>query len=234
MKKRLLIIILLLAVSILLCSCDGETMYRGDDYALFTEVMNSLLYFSGGSFKQSSGPSLVEIERDNYGRTFFFYYERRGYCYCIAQKYDSKYVYYYEDFNFIIAPIDDILPDGEIEKLKEINDWNKEINLSKCIKKEIITHKEDLKLKEETIENIFKEIYNKDFNIRTCRYLTSNGSGKIIVSVFGDDVKAYEEFVIIIDSKYNYTNDCILKIYDDIQYNYQEELRELKLKNDWY
>jgi hypothetical protein len=61
---------------------------------------------------------------------------------CQYIDYDKGLVYYYPETNFIIHLINEEVSYEQLEQLKLLNDWNKEIDLSKCISKKIGTYKE--------------------------------------------------------------------------------------------
>ena len=95
-------------------------------------------------------PQIEIIEEDVFGRTMFIYYEKyyKGAdisfsTLIICQDSNEKEVFFYEDINYIIKEQKlysqniENFTDGEIAYLKLINDWNKEINYDKCVKKDI-------------------------------------------------------------------------------------------------
>ena len=84
------------------------------------------------------------IEKDSYGRVLgeLYIYDslddkieegsHKTYVF-ICQKTTREYVYFYEDINYLFPGYDN----QDLEKLKEVNDWNKELNESKMSRREV-------------------------------------------------------------------------------------------------
>ena len=99
------------------------------------------------------------LEQDDYGRTLFYYcedYNKRIYALVICQTYNETSVYFYPDVNYVLNYL---RFDGEYnnkiaekqretfylekrDKLKEDNDWNKPMELSKCLSYTIASNKD--------------------------------------------------------------------------------------------
>lgn len=84
--------------------------------------------------------SCVIIDEDSEGRILFEYttqnfitFEKQT-AYVVCQKYDSQYVYFYEDNSFYIGTYEI----SAINLLKENNDWEQPINESKLSRREVI------------------------------------------------------------------------------------------------
>ena len=80
------------------------------------------------------------IETDSFGRVLFefiapcFITGKTENVLVICQKADSDYVYFYEDICFSFADNNEF----SVSALKEINDWNKELNIDKMAKRPIL------------------------------------------------------------------------------------------------
>ena len=153
MKKIRLLLLLLMFTLLFLTGCTYKG-YSGDNSDLYTVAINSVLWNNGHSFSadQYANPQIEIIEEDAYGRTMFMYYEKyyagadmSFSALIICQSSNGNEVLYYENVNYIIkeqALYTQNLTEfenEEIEQLKAANDWNKEIDLDKCIRKEITT-----------------------------------------------------------------------------------------------
>ena len=219
--------------------------YSGDNSDLYTVAINSLLWNLGYStLTERSCDSEIEImERDSYGRVLFSYTEK-SYSggeiafssLLISQKTEDNYVYYYPDYNFISVPKNSssnekiVFSNEEIEILKKNNDWNKEIDLKRCVKKEVSNQKKEVPLSEKELDDIlsnYKEYDNKIFN-----YLTRDDYGRFIC--YGwilTDLKR-EYLVILLNPDLTYNVETCFYIPNDY-YNYQDEFKQFKELNKW-
>lgn len=142
MKKiNIFILIVLSSTLIFLTGCDVRG-YGGSYPELYAVIANNSLG-AGSSYLES----ISIIEEDSYGRIMFFYsgndsdvYKNMIDIVGICQKSDKKNTYYYEDDCFFVCKgfddglkLSDILPlvQNDIDKLKKLNDWNKELDESK-------------------------------------------------------------------------------------------------------
>lgn len=254
MKYRTIIFMLCVLISFGLSSCFNEYEYQGDYPALQTMAVNNILGVSGGY------SDVIDItETDMQGRTLF-YFESSAIikyhsdsmkfgnisAYLIAQYFDEDYVYFYPDYNFIMASTVEELTDEKISELKNKNDWGLEINRDKCIKKKIQTVKPDFD--PWTVASVPKSILEKAYGIinqdsiydyYTAIYLTSDSYGRHIymfaVCTKGDSDWNNGErdvYVVIFDLLGKVENEIdILKLEDC--YNYQDELKAFKEENGW-
>jgi len=171
----------------------------------------------------------------------------------IQQKRDMDNVFYYPDMNFLIKqiPVDEYghyiatnedelveffngLSDQEINEFKEKNDWDKPINEGKCIKKPIVDNfgkrvpLVKKSIREEVFNNEFANVYPDPKYF--FEYLT------------GDDYDRHIYFGRTVDELKVYTNSYVIMFFPDNSYvvkeindlwNYQEELRDFKVTNNW-
>ncbi|MDE6075985.1 MAG: hypothetical protein K2G26_06075, partial [Clostridia bacterium] len=242
------------------CSYQG---YDGEYSELYTEAVYSIL----GAKGYYDSPSLMDpkieiLETDNYGRVMYAYNESGTIAVCIMQKADENYVYYYPDFNFIRSScftwVDDLkeyvsnsFSNESITSLKDLNDFDKEYDESKCIKTTITRHKETLgcsKNIEKKLETLCKQ-YAKDNGCkgedsvyRYSLYCTSDDYGRMLFYIYGihRDVKGEGispnsenmsfDLAIIFNPDWSFdTANSLLWLKD----NYQNDLKEFKQLHNW-
>ena len=233
---------------VFLTGCKGCSYndYSGERTDLYTVAVNSVLWNTG----HSSGADryydseIKILETDTYGRVLYTYYEKTHETLAfssliISQHSSDGYVYYYEDYNYLIK--EQKLYSGELrqfsqeetENLKTLNDWGKEPDLNKCTKKEIIRDKQHIPTDKGAIEEKARLQFGITGNDYIClRYLTSDTSGNFIVY---ETVYAYNNsdnnirFVAFVNSE----GDVLDWLVPQDLYNYREELRSFKSRNGW-
>lgn len=248
MKKKYLVVMVLICIFTLLSGCRYKG-YSGKNRDLYTVAINSLLWNLGHSYGADRvKDSQIEIlEEDSYGKKMFIYYERyyagaklSFSALIISQHSLDGFVYYFEDSNFLLkkqelftAQIQEFTTE-EKNNLKILNDWNKEINLSKCIKKEVTKYKKNIPMEKNIIlEELTKEfnLQNQQFNLFT-HFLTINSK---LNYIFYGSIRLSEEnnifFAALVQPKEEgYTIQFFVP--SDV-YNYQEEFLVFKIKNRW-
>ena len=197
MKKVLSLLsccIILFAFTIGLSGCvfnsENPYPYRGEYKELYTVAVYSIPD-AEGYMHHGEGAYNSDIyiwEQDDYGRTLFSYCEDYGnqiFALVISQAYDETNVYFYPDVNYKLTLIDseykyegadndhlmnrteDFYLENK-EKLKEVNDWNKPLDKTKCVSYSITDHKiigQDVySLDEDQCNEILNE-YTKTLNI---------------------------------------------------------------------
>lgn len=260
MKKAIAIIMIMIVFTSLLFTAGCGRLKIPDEAApYYAEAIASLLWCKGNSasIERIGRPEIKVIEEDSFGRVMFEYSEgwanvglfKTGaiydYLLCavlIAQKCDEEFVYYYPDVNFkcrklvkndrYALPTE--LTENELTELKQLNDWDKEIDLSRCTKaanKYEIVHRSILD--SEQIQAIGKELENR-YGITLCVLpMLQNRSGSVLVSA----MEYYSPwdghlFMFIVDKDGAY----VLKdnsVDDFDYYDYQNVLMELKIECDW-
>jgi len=170
----------------------------------------------------------------------------------IQQKSDGLNVYYYPDISFIVKPLpkygswlvdnDEFLDrtyrklqNEEIDEWKELNDWNKPFDESKCTKKRL-TNEDYGKRRNKVFETFRRRVFDENFSNFFPKfeyfflYATSDEFGRHIY------------FCRTVDDDNNYTNSYVVMFFPDNTYviqeifdiwNYQEELRIFKNNNNW-
>ena len=248
MKNKIAVMLCLTLIIMLFSGC-GYKGYSGKDTDLFTEAVNSVLWNVGHSsgadrFKDSE---IKVIEKDGYGRTLYTYYEKYYVgtelsftALLIAQHSSDGFVYYYEDCNFIIKEQERYSSETvnftqeEISKLKTENDWDSEINLEKCIKKEISKTKQKIPYNGQTITDKAAEKFNlveREYQSQLYHLTTDYGDNFIaygaIRSRYEND--SYIYFVVLINS----SNNEIKFLVPENVYDYRQELINFKAENGW-
>lgn len=262
MKKMLVII---LSFILLISGCDAPAYYNGSNFDLYIQAVNSILSVQGYGYK-GSAPIIKVVEEDDYGRRLFTYQgdiqssDNQGTAaILISQKSDDKYVYYYPNYSYILVKtsnwidVDKDVSPEEIETIKELNDWNKEISLDKCTKKEIKKRKETIKITkqmEKNFEIMFHNLADKygylgeDTIYRYATYCTTDVNGKTLYYLYGIGRDVYGQGVnpssthqkfymaAILKNDFSYDiNRCYIELID--LRNYQEDLIKLKEANNW-
>lgn len=271
-KRTIILLILTCLTALSLSGCKNCSYqgYAGKYPALYTEAIYSILGVHGYYDSVTIADPAVEIlETDEYGRVMYCYLESGKFAILIAQKTDADYVYYYPDFNFILTSdcnkeweiythteniseyVKNYFSAEEINQLKELNDFGKEINESNCIKTSITLKKQSPRLSKNTIANVealCKE-YAKEAGCKgkdnVYRYdilCTYDNYGRMLYYVWGVDrvvkgegISSDSEFMsfdlaIIFnpDWSVNETN-SVLGLKD----NYQNDLKKFKEFHNW-
>ena len=272
--------ILFIIVTVFCVFCQGCSpyKYKGEHVDLYTVAVNNIFkangYYSNGEVLFD--PIIEIIEEDRYGRVMFYYYEGCGYydkehmyesayfndsyTILVMQKKTDSYVYFYEDYCYETYKIDGekSLKYGVFDytklnfsELKELNDWNKEINEEKCIKKPLTTRNVGrLNISEKTFEKIIsnyaknKGYKGVDHIFRYSTYNTSDMYGRELYYVWGigrdvygeglspTSTVQYYEFAVIFNPDGSYTEDiCIIELHDTI--NCKNQILALKQLNQW-
>ncbi len=244
-RCTILLCLLLVAVLTVSSGCDYKG-YSGKDVDLYTVAINSVLWNLGHSSDADRfcDSQIEVIEKDAYGRTLFVYHEKHyvedslAFSALIISQYSTDgYVYYYEDNNYIIkeqSPYEINSVNFEQEKIdiiKVLNDWNNELDLSKCTKKEINKKKPNIPTDNEAIKNnVLEELEIKDNKRMHLFYLTGDNNGNyLIYGTAKPDAYSYIHFVAFVTSE----GEIKEMLVPQEPYNYQSELKELKMRNGW-
>lgn len=201
--------------------------------------------------------SISIIEEDSYGRIMFYYagvdsniYKKRLRIICICQKSSKKYTYYYEDDCFFVCKdlgdwsnVSDILPlvQDELEELKELNDWDNELDESKMTSAKIVKNFRDkpeyhdgsqhYKTALSTIK--CSEGYSWDYYI-----MCSDKAGRQLIlmqekpndSTVSDELEDVRTFLVIVSNE-EYVSKRELT--SEELYDYRDIIKEFKAANNW-
>lgn len=245
--KKVLLIIPLVFVLVLSSCYNGYAGKRSDLYSVaINSVVWSNGYSWGADFKMNSKIEIIDV--DQYGRTLFTYtesvYDTTKIAFSsliICQASTAKEVFYYEDVNYIVKeqvlyiPYQKEFNEEEIENLKLINDWNKEINYSKCIKKDIRKGKLNIPHEKEIKNQILDEFDMTSDCIWFAHYLTSNfdNTKYIMYGYVGNTREDGTYFIGLVEKGENNTIKINTIVPLDV-YNYKNEFVEFKQANNWY
>ena len=159
MVKKNYYTIMIIIFLIMITGCNVFIKEDKQFSALKTEAIYSSLGYPGSS---RDGINVIEEDKSGrllyefYGQNFANHYGITHVLVCQYIDYDKGLIYYYPENNFIIHLINEEASNEQLEQLKFLNDWDQEINLSKCISKKIGTYKEiDDELE---ISNIFDNL----------------------------------------------------------------------------
>lgn len=219
--------------------------YSGNNPDLYTVAINSVLWNKGNSdlADKFCDSEIKVLEEDEFGRILYTYYEDYysgggiSFSSLIVSQYSvDGYVYYYEDCNYVIkeqeryAPkLEEFSPE-EIDNLKKANDWDKELDLSKCVKKQIVRNKQGIPADTKAIERKVLERFNLKNSLINMHYLTGDTNGNFILyGVVRPYDKQNDYFVAFADSDGNILDWLV----PQNMFAYQEELKTFKLKNGW-
>ncbi len=249
MKKILFLLLLPIFALFFSTGCTYKG-YSGDYSDLYTVAINSVLWNNGHSFSADkyANPQIEIIDKDTYGRTLFMYYEKyyagadiSFSSLIICQKSTDKEVFYYEDDNYIIkeqllyAQNIEKFGNEEIEQLKAANDWNQEINLDKCVKKEIIKRKQSIPNEQEVKNKVIDNFHLKNGEYSLfIDFLTGNSydSNFIIYGYIRKNENDGIYFIGLVERD----EESFLKLSILVPlngYDYKTEFIEFKEKNNW-
>lgn len=215
-----------------------QTNFAGNNPELYTQAINSVPFTCGSSLSTdfAYAPEIKIIEKDAKQRILFSYTER---CYydltlsfsslMVCQKSKNGIVYFYPDSYFIkekdisskTAPH---FTNEEIEYVKQINDWNAEIDLTKCAKRQNVIAKNTLYISKATYSNSFSGIDNTIKNsVDWELFTTSNNNLQLFCSYNQDSyyiaIAENKEFLKAIKIENPY--DCI------------NQIKQFKQENGW-
>jgi len=248
MKRTLFIIPLIFLILLSSCAYKG---YSGNYSDLYTVAINSVLWLNGHSWGADfeCDPQIVKIDEDNYGRTLFSYYEKHYSgaddisfsALLVCQTSSKDEVFYYEDVNYVVKKQElysqklEEFSAEEIEALKSINDWNKELDYNKCISKKITKKKAEIPFEKEIKKQIIDDFDLTDGEYSLFMdYLTSNSDNSEFI-VYGYILKRGKDGVCFV-GLVKTDNDlfCELNTFVPLNvYDYKSQLTEFKKANNW-
>ena len=135
----------------------------------------------------------------------------------------------------LIGKVKEAFNNEEIEYLKSVNDWNQEIDYSKCIKKDIIRNKPKIPNQKDIIDAIADKFALVDSKYSLFIDFLTNNSDNSSFIVYGhiqeqDGNNLY--FIGLAHGKDNgFKLDPIVPLNP---YDYKEEFVEFKKANNWY
>ncbi len=138
MKKALLVLcILYLMTSIV--SCDFRpNYYNGTNAGAYYELLEYNLPGMGNR------ATICVLEEDAYGRIMFSCLANNApdfhsdFSYGICQKKTDTQIYYYEDICILYGESEEAITQDQINAWKKKNDWNTELQIEKCVERELV------------------------------------------------------------------------------------------------
>ena len=252
--KKIIVFILSMLMLVLFNGCKFRG-YFGEYTNLYTVATNSILWNNGHSFgaDKEIDPKIEVIEQDRYGRMLFAYYEAYYFaCYSdettlsfstllIMQHSSKEYVYYYEDYNYSIRRQNIYEPlkkftEEDIAYLKLQNDWDKPLDLDKCVRKEIVNNKIQISVDSPIVEVIREELSVQLKDLFMVEHLTNDLVGNSIVygsrEITIDGERMSDYFVAFVQSEGDDVQKIVFFEPSDL-YDYRDEFIEFKKQNGW-
>lgn len=239
--KLIIVFCCLFIVAIFVSGCDRKT-YRGKYPDLYTVAINSVLWNAGHSMGSDfAQQSEIEIlEKDAYGRILFTYFESANAKsnLIVSQGSQDGYAYYYEDYNFLTknnGRQKAEFTEEEKDYLKSINDWDKEVDFGKCVKKKIVKVKQNIPCDTKVIEERIIQYFDASGKIRwmSLKYLTEDSIGNFIIygqiHIHENDMPVETNLVVLVKAG---CEDFEFFTPTEI-YNYQDEFKNFKEQNGW-
>ena len=204
MKRVCISVLIIVLIASMFSGCNSEisedmTLAVCGSYAVPGMFCNEL---KGGTF------SCEIVERDSAGRILYLYTTKNAIsdsvesAYMICQKYDSRYVYFYEDICYAVGDSDE----ENIEALKALNDWDKPLNddkmaaRSKSVTMDLYITTDTQLDHYELVRYIANELSVEQETISKLIFLDNNMKGKSLYYLQLDSDDAY---LVISDEKYN-------------------------------
>lgn len=250
--KRIISFLMAISIVLVATSCDCFSCYKGNNIELWTVALNSLLGVSGF---ESDG--ILILEEDNFGRRMFAYngYSSNGHILAvlISQKTTDDKSYFIDGVNSVICQIEQDYPtkpidEGlisehftkeQLDKLKEENDWNKEIDEGKLFGVKITRMKPDpvpIRKQRKAFSTASDE---NDFDSGYSTLLATDKNGKLLYYMRGnryndekDDYEFTKSYLVMLDKNGNLIEETGIEELKDL-WNYREQLKKFKESNNW-
>ena len=232
MVKKIYYLVITIFLITLITGCNVFIKEDKQFSALKTEAVYSSFGYPGYA---RDGVNVIEEDKNGrilyefYGQNFANHYGITHILVCQYIDYEEELVYYYPENNFEIYLINEQISYEQIEQLKALNDWDKDIDLSRCISKQIGEYKEmNNELK---IANIFDalniDIEQKYKKIILCD--TDKNGLKLYAVKLAKDEKTYKIFAFMLKND-DYTDYDIIEITD---WDYIDVIKSFKIKHNW-
>lgn len=201
----------------------GPIKYTGPHMDMYTVAVNNVFGITGhaNNGEVSWEAHITVLEEDKYGRVLFLYDEHNvGYCsrcgntgdcygmaYCILQKSDGEFSWFYQDACYMHTFTDD--ENADLAQLKLRNDWDLPLNLGKCAKAPYTDQKpESAKQIEETV---FAEAMRKYLSMKSSG--SNNGPNVSWVEYCNTDLDGNACYFVNCWIKSNITGEYLYKDY---------------------
>lgn len=250
MKKNYKILIILILCLICFSSCwpmHPNSVYKTGHPELFTITVNSVL-----GIQPSDWDEIEILETDSKGRVLFQYYsdvssypEPDIYIVLVCQKSDDEFTYYYDDYCFFIAKTKADITDVKIANLKQLNDWDKELQNDKLTKvKSSFDNMMFNEKKEKSLNEMLDSYFNQQEDVYSYLPITTDQYGKQLIYVLKGKPSKFnskglletdedpELYIMILNKDDSFNKDTFLQELDN-EYEYQEQLHKFKILNNW-
>lgn len=226
MKKYLLIFLCIICVLFSSCSSNPE------HFAMISTASFSVPCMFRSDMK---GGGYEVLETDDYGRILFSVTEHCIFsgddetAIVIIQKYDRRYVYFYEDLNYTLDSFAET-----VDELKARNDWNLPLNEKKMSRRKVKYSLDNrLVLENKTDFNKIKAVWENHLekdgaSIVDTSISDFNGTQSLYVIVVETESKEKECYFSIVNSSY----EAKYKKIDNLS-DYREELVAFKQSCGW-
>ena len=176
------------------------------------------------------------LETDNQGRILFYYEtfcvitQKKESSIVICQKYESDYVYFYEDICYLFSE----WTDKDIEELKKQNDWNCPLDFTKMSRRHYSVSFDLVLIFDNELD--YPVIYAKCMKewsidrsqIKDSSMVDIDSSGKNLIWILIQQNNLEKQYIILVDQSYNIQTLEITEVG-----NLFDELPIFKKNNGW-
>jgi len=238
MKKRIRYAVISMGLIFMLMISGCLRTYTHEKVEMVTQIFHAI---PDSDNHDLNSLNYEVIETDKYGRRLFAFTTSNMSGYCILQKTDESYAYYYDNVSFqlerkrLSVLVDEYDPE-DLEELKIQNDWDKELDESKMVKKlfvkatELVRRREskfDRETVNELMKNALEEKNDRECFSSFCDY-SQTGQELFFINYYG----TYGKYLLIINADGTVDPDNgFMKIDDWDKIN--EMLAEIKENNGW-
>ena len=244
----LTVIVVLLILTSLISGCFHS--YSKDEVVMVTQFCYAVPGAKVAKIGEGHALRSEFIDTDDYGRKLFAFSINTSLgisAVSIMQKYDDKYVYYYDNVSYLMTEQFSQCTPEQLDALKKANDWNRAMDEEKMIKREFVNRfslspDRESSLDQEVAINAFYGTIGEDENLSTyVGVFDFSQTGQEIFFVSRDEEKTINdklEFVYV-DSYLMILNadgtcdpeNYLIKL-DDVNMS-NAPLAEIKEKNGW-
>jgi len=190
------------------------------------------------------------IESDQFGRRLYAFHTTRAISLSgilIIQNADSKNVYYYDNYSYFITSEYLQYSTEELDKLKEINDWDNPLVAEKMVKRRLVNRFDFSDNRESAIDislaiNAFNYSIQEVDNVSTSiKFFDYSQSNQELFFISRDEKRVTENdsrwfnidyYLMILNADGTYDPENYLIKIDDLSQS-NEALAEIKERNGW-
>lgn len=189
------------------------------------------------------------IETDDYGRKLFaISFDEHPFitATCVMQKSDDQSVYYYDNVSYLCTEKYKSYSQEQIIKLKENNDWNKPLDVTKMIKRKFVNAfslepDRESAVNREKVSSAYIQTFGASKYLTSAGYFDYSQTGQEIFLVSRAEKKVndgrtelilIDRYFMILNADGTYDPENYLIKIDDLSKS-NEPLAEIKEKNGW-